>query len=233
VLCCGAGAFLPSPSRLAPLRASGELGARFGRCLQQSQQHRIEALGYLVVVASLITHAGKHSMAVSVFHKIKPKIGRRPLNADLHRLWRRHAHQVGEVITAWNDLQAGFFLIFQTLSETKNPKSSAIALAIWHSIQSDSAQREMMLSVARAALPENSRAYSQIKWLKDRADKLTPFRNDPAHTPIAFMRTDEHGNIAVSPNVFVSNTDLRKYLDRSVSFISGHGSIAGTARAPL
>ena len=29
------------------------------------------------------------------------------------------------------------------------------------------------------------------------------------------------------------NTDLRKCLDRSVSFISGHGSIAGTTRAPL
>jgi uncharacterized membrane protein YfcA len=28
-------------------------------------------------------------------------------------------------------------------------------------------------------------------------------------------------------------TDLRKFLDRSVSFISGHGSIAGTTRAPL
>jgi class 3 adenylate cyclase len=33
--------------------------------------------------------------------------------------------------------------------------------------------------------------------------------------------------------ILSSYTDLRKCLDRSVSFISGHGSIAGTTRAPL
>jgi len=32
---------------------------------------------------------------------------------------------------------------------------------------------------------------------------------------------------------YYDNTDLRKFLDRSVSFVSGHGSIAGTTRAPL
>src|SRR5205823_2960697 len=40
-----------------------QLGARLGRRLQEPQHKRIHALLDLVVVASLIVHAGEHSMA--------------------------------------------------------------------------------------------------------------------------------------------------------------------------
>ena len=44
---------------------------------------------------------------------------------------------------------------------------------------------------------------------------------------------DGHRGARRKRSRFASYTDLRKFLDRSVSFISGHGSIAGTTRAPL
>src|ERR1700730_4146181 len=126
-------------------------------------------------------------MAVSTFHRIAPTISRRPSGGDtIRRLWRGHAHQVGEVVTAWNDLHASFFYLFETLSGANHPRSREIAHAIWHSIQSDNTQREMMLRVALVALPPKSRTLAQVKWLKETADKMAKMRNDPAHTQISF-----------------------------------------------
>src|SRR5581483_5969896 len=61
-----AGVSAASASRLLPLRAPHQLsrlGARLGRRLQEPAQQRIEALGGLVVVASLIAHGEECSMA--------------------------------------------------------------------------------------------------------------------------------------------------------------------------
>ena len=60
-----AGALAASPSSFLPLRAPylfRQLGARLGRRLQQPQQHRVHALRNLIVVASLVTHAGENNM---------------------------------------------------------------------------------------------------------------------------------------------------------------------------
>jgi hypothetical protein len=94
---------------------------------------------------------------------------------------KRHARQTGEVVWAWNLLQAGFFHIFSALACPENRK---LALSLWHSIQSDSAQRKMAVEAAKATLALRSRILANVQWLEKRASDLSPFRNDAAHVLI-------------------------------------------------
>jgi hypothetical protein len=137
-------------------------------------------------------------MAAPTSVKIKPVIARRrPIaEPDEIRLWRRHAHQAGEVITAWNDLKASLFGIFGALlrmnSQPRYDGNGDLPLALWHSIQSDSTQRELLLAAATAQLRAKSAdLLRRIRWLRDTIDKLAHLRNDPAHTPIAFASSPD------------------------------------------
>jgi hypothetical protein len=51
----------------------GKLGARLGGRRQETPQHRVAALRHLAVIASLITHGGKHSMADEVTEETLPR----------------------------------------------------------------------------------------------------------------------------------------------------------------
>lgn len=101
---------------------------------------------------------------------------------------KRHALQTGQVTWAWNLLQGGFFHIFSSLV---SPSNHGLALAIWHSHQGDKAQREMTLAAAQAILLPDSRLLANIKWVKERADDLSYFRNDAAHVLITMGLNDE------------------------------------------
>src|SRR3989442_11201104 len=127
-------------------------------------------------------------MAESKLARIKPQIRRRSLRADpeLHAIWERHAHQAGEVVTAWNELQAALYWLFKDLLKD----SREVALAIWHSTQNDRTQRQMLLSVAELVLAGSTKALGQVRWAKERADDLATHRNDPAHTPFGFTWVD-------------------------------------------
>jgi hypothetical protein len=95
---------------------------------------------------------------------------------------KRHAGQAGQIMWGWNFLQAGFFQIFHQVASPNNHK---LALTLWHTIQSDKAQREMALAAAAAVLPEGSKVLADIDWLVKRAQDLSPFRNDSAHVGIS------------------------------------------------
>jgi hypothetical protein len=136
----------------------------------------------------------------------KPVIKRRRAwPPAIWKLWRTHAHQAGEIITAWNDLHAACYELFAALSEAKSPGHMQIAYGIWHSVTNDSIQRVMMLAAARGALDPKSKIFTQIEWLKISADNLSSFRNDPAHTPIAF-RPREDGLLEVVPNIVAAKS---------------------------
>ncbi len=97
---------------------------------------------------------------------------------------RQHNRQVGDILWAWNLVQDQLFGLFSYFFADKRHLSSAI----WHTIQSDKVQREMLSAIARADLPANSKTFANIKWLLDRIGDLSPLRNDPAHTPIYVAR---------------------------------------------
>jgi hypothetical protein len=141
-------------------------------------------------------------MATSIFSKMPPLRPRRRIpDSELTGMWRKHAHQVGEVITAWNDLQGSLYWIFKDIiNDTPD-----VALAIWHTIASDRIQRDMLMSIAEIKFSQNSRVYKQIKWVKERADDLSPYRNDPSHTQMAFLITDS-GNMMLGPDESTGKT---------------------------
>lgn len=134
--------------------------------------------------------------------------------AGSERLWRAHARQIGEIAIAWNWLHTSCFRIFQILSEAKNPRHLNIAHAIWHSLRSDSEQRQLMLNVARHSLLPKSRVYLQIKWLKETADRLASSRNDPVHTPIALL-TLGSGKTEIVPDIFYARREAVDRLQKS------------------
>ena len=92
---------------------------------------------------------------------------------------KRHNQQVGNIVWAWNLAHEQLYVLFAYfIQESKR------ASAIWHVIQSDKTQREMLLATALAALGETAPLYVEIKWLCDRVGDISTFRKDPAHTPI-------------------------------------------------
>ncbi len=95
---------------------------------------------------------------------------------------KRHATQSGQIMWGWNFLQAGFLNIF---AQIVAPANRNLALTLWHTIQSDKTQREMTLAVAATVLPDNSKLLADIDWVVKAAQKLSPFRNDSAHTGIS------------------------------------------------
>ena len=105
---------------------------------------------------------------------------------------RRHASQTGQIIWGWNFLQSGFLHIFHQLVA---PSNHDLALALWHMIQSDKTQREMVLAAATAVLPENSRLLADIDWLVKRSQDLSPYRNDSAHTGISLGGEFHEGRV--------------------------------------
>ena len=98
---------------------------------------------------------------------------------------KRHARQVGEIIFAWNWLQVWLFKLFWILVD---PDNHALAYGTWHTIQSDSTQREMVRAAARARLNIKGKRYllNHVLWILKQADMLATFRNDRAHAAMLF-----------------------------------------------
>lgn len=95
----------------------------------------------------------------------------------------RHARQIGQIIIAWNELQRTLFEIFWMLV---SPENHELAHGLWHTIQSDKTQREMLDVVAEASLKKRPRMLAHVRWITWSAQQLSPHRNDPAHTPMLF-----------------------------------------------
>jgi hypothetical protein len=110
------------------------------------------------------------------------------VNTRIHRtqhplrtkIIRKHAWHTGEIIFAWNTLQASFFGVFYALFG-QGQQEQDTANAIWHTIQSDKNQREMLLNAARTKIADKS-LLANLKWAIDRANDLSVHRNDPIHT---------------------------------------------------
>lgn len=101
-----------------------------------------------------------------------------------------YAKLVGEVTWASNALQNTLSRIFTQLIE---PGSHTVGLAIWNSVKTDSAQRDMVKAAAqgRAALHQlgSKGLKNRIIWLCDETSRISAFRNDAVHTPMNLMLT--------------------------------------------
>lgn len=134
----------------------------------------------------------------------KKRLPRKPPR-HVQILNQRHARQIGEITLAWNNLQADLYEIFAALVADKNHD---LAHGLWHSIQSDKTQRDMLKSVARAVLSQRKRLLANIEWIIKKAEMLSPFRNDAAHTAMSFHT----GRFAPNPHASRKQSLDRLYL---------------------
>jgi hypothetical protein len=103
----------------------------------------------------------------------------------------------GAVINSANLLQDAFFGLFRAAISLERQKAAASggtkrfhhhALAIWHAVQSDSAQRDIAIA-AISSIPGKlklSPALRRLNWTIKILRLLTRGRNDLAHNPIVF-----------------------------------------------
>lgn len=99
---------------------------------------------------------------------------------------RSFAVAIGELLWASSQTHAAFANVFSVLVAKENLN---IGFSIWHVVQSDNIQRQMLAALVDAKFSENSKMYTSLIWAKKKADDLAEMRNDAAHMATAF-RTD-------------------------------------------
>lgn len=99
---------------------------------------------------------------------------------------RSFAVAIGELLWASSQTHAAFANVFAVLVAKENLN---IGFSIWHAVQADNTQRQMLAALVEAKFGKSSRMYMNLRWAKQMADKLAESRNDAAHMATAF-RTD-------------------------------------------
>ena len=122
-------------------------------------------------------------MPISTPRKKAPALSRR-MAPQLRPAIRQHAQGVGEVMFAWNYMHASFCAIFAVLVDGAKMTQG---LEIWHSLPSDTMQRNALLAALRGKLPENSKLRTGIEWSVAQAVTLSKHRNDAAHVSMSFQ----------------------------------------------
>lgn len=100
---------------------------------------------------------------------------------------RQYATRTGEVIWAWNFLHERLQMVFVWLAL---PDDLEAGLAIWHSIRSDSSQRNLLRAALENMAPKSASWFQGAMWLMDAIEKLAPHRNDATHVPTILNWTE-------------------------------------------
>jgi hypothetical protein len=97
--------------------------------------------------------------------------------ADEDKLKNELAPLIGHMTIEWNDIQATVFMIFHALMGTEINKS----ISIFFAIKSDTAQRDITLSLVREVLSRYSTLVSGLVTLFGAINKTAGRRNDFIH----------------------------------------------------
>jgi len=118
-----------------------------------------------------------------------PSEPQREIDLDIIEKVKAHALNVGMSAWAWNELHGRMFVLFWFLSENPHDRKSVAyekMHAIWHSVQSDSTQRQMVLAAAEPELRNQPKLFAAIKWAVDQTGELAKYRNAAIHIQTAF-----------------------------------------------
>jgi hypothetical protein len=135
-----------------------------------------------------------------------------PPDDELNAAFTPYIVAVGEVVNSWNKLQEQLNLVFVAISGM--PKD--MATSIWHSLRSDSLQRDMLLA-AIAAIPQDGRLaiiLSNLTTLVKHANELAPDRNNAIHAPVSLAL--DNGKLVPFPVHFHGNRLAKRLLDKNI-----------------
>lgn len=95
------------------------------------------------------------------------------------------ALSIGRLTLAWNSLHLELFVIFASISGYSN---RLIPGSIWHAINSDRAQREILKDLTKLealGFDLSKEIRREINWVIDKTNNLENIRNDFIHTTFA------------------------------------------------
>src|SRR5688500_17721294 len=78
-----------------------------------------------------------------------------------------HAVAIGKIVMAWNEYQEHLGELFGGIF---GRRYYGLALSAWHSVPSDSTQRQMLRSVVEAKL--KGKAREELLWLLNQTDQI-------------------------------------------------------------
>lgn len=132
--------------------------------------------------------------------------------------WRRpvgaYAKAVGELLWTANRAQASFADLFAVLVD---PNQLDAGLAIWFSMQTDSAQVKALEALLRVRTTPTTRLWRSAHWAVAAAKKLAEIRNDAAH--MATAPTTHSRGVAFIPNP-IGNPAARLQRRSGTDFLS-------------
>ena len=121
------------------------------------------------------------------------------------------AKALGYLVWAWNDLHEQMGHIFSAILYGA---MSDVALAAWHSHNSDASQRHMLRDAAIPALTTKPELLAAVKWLLTEADKLWDMCNNAIHSSYAVLLSE--GNTSVISNPHFGNRRAEKLKDKDL-----------------
>ena len=123
-----------------------------------------------------------------------------------------HAAALGQLALAWNGLHEMMAFLFCSVM---GAGVSNQYLAIWHSIKSDRAQRDLLTAAVqsdpRGAYPMGY--VEDITWLCRQATSLEDARNDALHSPI-WAYQDAPDRVTVRPVIGLGHVRAKKLFDK-------------------
>jgi hypothetical protein len=130
---------------------------------------------------------------------------------EAEKAFAPYANEIGLMTRAWNGLHEELGQIF---GQIICPANQNIPRAVWHSILSDKAQRDILRAAATAPFAIDEQKYPKAKaditWLLDKTQQLSEPRNNAVHAPIMMSLDTQTHEIAVAPNIFSGNPRARK-----------------------
>lgn len=128
-------------------------------------------------------HGGDNSMA----NRKKREGSWRESLPPTNLAFRPYVTALGQLALAWNELHETMCLLFCTVM---GGGFIGQYLAVWHTIKSDRAQREVLFAAISSDTnrPINDPSYEhlkgEIKWICGKADSLEETRNNALHSPL-------------------------------------------------
>jgi len=118
----------------------------------------------------------------------------------------RHAHLVGEMVWAWNELQHAFCLVFIQL--VTHPANPIFGREIWNAVVNDRAQRDLLQAAVDSIYSERARLRTKLTWAITSSNDLATYRNDLIHSPMAYLYTAD--GLTTSPSTL--SVPFRRFL---------------------
>jgi hypothetical protein len=139
--------------------------------------------------------------------------------SEVKALTEAHERAIGKIVIAWNEYQTQLGDVFGKLF---GQKQWSLALAAWHVLENERAQRAMLAAVARAKLKATDPLRGELLWLLASTDgMISEQRNTGVHMPL--MRYwDENGNFHILPLTTHDNKRAAKMTGRNLLTEFGH-----------